>query len=162
MHAKDGPPAAHAQQAAAAALTPRSALVHRFGTEAVANGASSSDLDFEIVSRSAAGQAASAGAPAALPSTPPSAAAASHGWHSVMGSVPCEQLRAASPHGSECGELHSMRGATTARSTHGGSECGSSLQSVSAVVLNSAIAHAVETAGAAQYLPRQPVSCWVA
>ena len=126
MHAKDGPPAAHAQQAAAAALTPRSALVHRFGTEAVANGSSSSDLDFEIVTRSAAGQAASAGAPPALPSTPPSAAAASHGWHSVMGSVPCEQLRAASPHGSECGELHSMRGATTARSTHGGSECGSS------------------------------------
>jgi len=125
MHAKDGPPAAHAQQAAAAA-TPRSALVQRFGTEAVANGSSSSDLDFEIVSRSAAGQAASAGAPPALPSTPPSAAAASHGWHSVMGSVPCEQLRAASPHGSECGELHSMRGATTARSTHGGSECGSS------------------------------------
>ena len=147
VHAREMPPAPHALQAA---LAPRASLAQRFGTGPVANGSSSSEiakpLGFEIAKPSAAapGLARTAGAPIAVPSTPPAMAdlsrrlsrgalqatahadvpASNGGWHSVMGAVPRE-LRAASPHGSECGELQSVRGAQTARSAHG-SECGSS------------------------------------
>ena len=179
VHAKETPPAPHALQVA---LAPRAALAQRFGTEAVANGSNSSELlDFEIVRPSAGtpGLAGTAGAPIAVPSTPPAMAdlsrrlsrgalqATTHadapayngGWHSVMGTAPCE-LRAPSPHGSECGELHSVRGAQTACSTRGSeygssgrrrrtrssrSECGSAASySASAV----SISHVISQAGA--------------
>jgi len=179
VHAKETPPAPDALQAA---LAPRAALAQSFGTGAVANGSNSSEpLDFEIMKPSAGapGFAGTASAPIAVPSTPPAmvdlsrrlsrgalqatthadAPAYNGGWHSVMGTAPCE-LRAPSPHGSECGELHSVRGAQTACSTRGSeygssgrrrrtrssrSECGSAASySASAV----SISHVISQAGA--------------